>query len=262
VLVSIRGVRLNVIDTGGAGRPVVLLHGIGGSVADWAPQLEDLQDRHRVVALDARGFGRSDRTYGAMSFADYAADVIDVLDMIDVERPIVVGLSLGGMIAQAVALADPGRIDGVVLCDTSAALDPPLVEALRLAQQLVISDGMGQVGELFLPSLAGPGVTEASHPWFAGFCESFRSTDPLVFSTGLGAIAGLDHLPRLGELRLPVLVVHGTEDLLLPMAHAEAIASVVPGSTLHPLEGVGHLSNLEAPDAFGAALETFLAATC
>lgn len=261
MLLSVRGVRLNVVDSGGSGPAVVFLHGIGGSVADWTPQQRSLVPGHRVVALDARGFGRSDRTYGAMSFADYAADVLDVLDRVEVERPVVVGLSLGGMIAQAVALdAPPGRLAGAVFCATSAQLDPDLRAALDMGRQTLAASGeMGVLDQVFMPLLAGPDVTEATHGWFAGFAESFRTTDPLAFAVGLGAIAGLDHLAALGDLDLPTLVIHGSEDRMVPLPHGEAIAAAVPGSELVVLDGVGHLVNLEAPARFDEALVRFVA---
>lgn len=120
---------------------------------------------------------------------------------------------------------------------------------------------MDMVAEVFVPMLAGPGVTEATHDWFARFADSFRATDPLVFRIGLGAIAGLDHLPRLSMLDVPTPVIHGEADLMVPFADGEAIAAAVPGARLAPLPGVGHMSNLEAPDAFHAALVPFLEAT-
>lgn len=258
MLRSVRGVRLNVVDTGGDGSPVVLLHGIGGSGLDWGPQVQALRANHRVLLPDARGFGRSDRTYGAMTFADYAEDVVDLLDQMDVQRPVVVGLSLGGMIAQAVALAAPDRIGGLVLCDTSGALDAALADALVLAQGMVTTEGMGAVSSMFMPLLAGPGVTEATHPWFEAFAESFRGSDPLAFAVALGAIASLDHLDRLPAVEVSTLVIHGQEDALLSIAHAEALAAAIPGARLSVLEGVGHLSNLEAADRFNTELEGFL----
>jgi pimeloyl-ACP methyl ester carboxylesterase len=123
---------------------------------------------------------------------------------------------------------------------------------------LAASGELGALDQMFMPLMAGPGVTEATHGWFAGFAESFRTTDPLAFAVGLGAIAGLDHLGPLGALDLPVLVVHGSEDHMVPLEHGRAIAAAVPGAELAVLEGVGHLANLEAPDRFDGALVPFV----
>jgi len=128
-----------------------------------------------------------------------------------------------------------------------------------VAQGLVTTEGLGAVSAMFMPLLAGPGVAEDTHPWFAAFAESFRSSDPLAFAVALGAIASLDHVDRLAAVTTPTLVVHGGEDALLPPAHAEALAAAVPGASLALLDGVGHLSNLEAPAAFDDALSGFLA---
>src|SRR5215203_4703999 len=114
---SVRGVQINVIDEG-EGAAVLFLHGLGGCWRDWAPQVDSLSDRYRVIVVEHRGHGRSEATGGRFTTGLFADDAVALCRQIGVPRAHAVGLSMGGLIAQAVALAHPGFVDALVLCGT------------------------------------------------------------------------------------------------------------------------------------------------
>ncbi|WP_158550699.1 alpha/beta fold hydrolase [Geodermatophilus sp. TF02-6] len=257
MLVSARGVRINAIDRG-AGDPVVFLHGIGGDAGNWAPQLEALAATHRVVALDSRGFGRSDRTYGRMSLADYARDVLVVMTELGIGRAPIVGLSMGGMIAQTVALTAPQRVASLVLADTSSSADADMKADLTASGAAAVAHGMPAVATAFMPATFSRAAVAENRRYVRDFEENFSSTDPLTFNIGLQAIAELDLTDELHRIDVPTLVLVGDEDALTPPEHSKTIASTVPGAELVVIDDAGHLSNLDQAGAFTEHLVRFL----
>ena len=155
MLRDIEGVRLNVLDEG-AGQAVVFLHGLGGCWRDWEPQVESWRSDHRVVAIEHRGHGRSDRVPGPYSTDQFAADALAACRQLGVDHAYVVGLSMGGMVAQKMALADPGFLDALVLCDTFLRTGSAGVAGLRSAAGLVRAEGLGALATL---------MSEASGAW-------------------------------------------------------------------------------------------------
>lgn len=257
MLISARGVHINAIDRG-AGEPVVFLHGIGGDAGNWAPQLDVLAATRRVVALDSRGFGQSDRTYGRMSLADYAQDVLLVMSELGISRAPIVGLSVGGMIAQTVALAAPERVARLVLADTSSHSDADMRAQQTAAGAAAIAHGMPATAAALMPAIFSQAAIAEQRRYVRDFEESFSSTDPLTYSIGLQAIAELDVTEELHRIDVPTLVLVGDEDVLTPPEHSKVIASAVPGAELFVIGDAGHVSNLDQPGVFTEHLVRFL----
>ena len=124
MLREVNGVRLNVLDEG-EGHPILFLHGLGGCWRDWEPQLDSLSDRYRCVVVEHRGHGRSEVTRGDYSTRLFADDAAAVCAQLGIEHAHVVGLSMGGLVAQALAVGHPGLVDTLVLCDTGVGMKPP-----------------------------------------------------------------------------------------------------------------------------------------
>jgi 3-oxoadipate enol-lactonase len=255
MLVPVRGVRLGVVDVG-RGRPVVLLHGLGGRASNWEPQIEALRDRYRVVALDLRGFGRSDPADGPLGLADHAADVAALVDHLGLAGCAVVGLSMGGMVAQELVLRHPGAVAALALADTTARLSDRAKEFNRRLAKTALEEGMDATTALMLPGCFTPASIAAGRACVRAFGDSLRATDPRSFATALEAIEGLDTLPRLGAIAVPTLVLAGEHDGLLP--DCELIARSIPGARLAVIPGAGHVASMEEPEAFTAALRAFL----
>ncbi|RUL89769.1 alpha/beta fold hydrolase [Tautonia sociabilis] len=250
------------IEQQGSGPAVVLLHGFPLDRTMWANQLGALSDRHRVVAPDLRGHGQSPSPPGPYPMEDLAADVVETLDALGVEPPYVVGgLSMGGYVALALADRFPDRLLGLMLLNTRAGADSPEVARNREATaQAIEREGStsplsGMVDKLFAPAhrRSRPDLVDQ-------VAEVIRRTPP---EGAAGALRGMAMRPdRLGvirSLRVPVLVIAGAEDAIVPEAESRAMADAAADGELIVIPGAGHLSPMEAPGETAAAVQSFLA---
>jgi 3-oxoadipate enol-lactonase len=256
------GARLHVIDQG-KGDAVLWLQGLNAPAAAWAVQLAHFAQSWRGIAPDARGVGQSDAPPGPYAAKQLSEDAVAVLDAANVERAHVVGLSLGGAVAQELALANPGRVRSLALLATFAAQTPrsrALLEAWRALYPVAIAD----------PKLRKAWELQAYSWLFTDrFWRSeaniraalrFASTQPPQTPEGfLGQVdAALSHdaRERLPSLKLPALVIHGALDQLSPKENGEELARLIPGAELLILPEVGHAVNLEGQRAVNGALRT------
>jgi 3-oxoadipate enol-lactonase len=234
----------------GRGPLLLFLHGIGGNRAHWAPQLTFFSRSYRAAAWDARGYGDSDDYEGPLQFADFTADLLRVLDHLKAASAHIVGLSMGGRIARNFALKHPDRVATLTLANTSPgfdALSPQ--EVLRYVEER--TSGTPPAARRLLGSRAGPGAQEA-------LLASFHALRNDSYLKTLEASVSQDRGAPLEKLTVPTLVITGDEDRVYPPALAQHMAQRIPGAELVVLEGCGHLSNLEQPERFNAALLDFL----
>ena len=251
-------------EEAGNGPTLLLLNGEGGNTLDWAALLPALTDRFQVITFDARGAGRSSAPPGPYSTRQMADDAAAVLDHVGAARAHVVGLSLGGMVAQELALAHPERVDRMALLATHARpASPALWDAWTTffvqAQEREL-DRAGVVlwfmAWMFTPAFMArhEQVMEAVAQW---------QDDPLLATAhGRGAPGAAarahDTLERLPLIAAPTLVVVGDQDILTPAAAARELAEGIRGARLQVLEGGGHLALFEREAAFTDALLAFL----
>lgn len=237
----------------GAGDPLLLIQGMSGHSIHWGePFLADLERDFDVIAIDNRGTGGSARVDAPFSIAELADDAVETLDELGLDSAHVLGISMGGMIAQELVLRHPGRVRTLVLGCTYAGgpegrLAPPeivelLTESMRSGdRERAIRAGWSvNVSEAYA-------ADEANYERF----KEIALTKPVavqVIMLQMQAIAGHDTSPRLGDIAVPTLVVHGTEDQMLPASNGEAIARAIPGARLELLEGVGHMFWVEQPE--------------
>lgn len=247
-------------DVEGAGEPLLMIQGLGYGRSGWGPAPSRLARRFNVVTFDNRGFGDSEATEGPYTTAQLAADALAVLDAAGIEQAHVVGISLGGMIAQELALAAPGRVRKVVLCSTT----PGGPDSVPMPQQTVAL--MGQQPKLDPREAMQLFVENAlSSDPPAGLVDEIvayrmaNPPNPAGWYAQASAGAAHDALARLGEIRAPTLVVHGTADNVVDAGNAPLIAEAIPGARLEVFEGVGHLLPWERPDEFVTLVEEFLA---
>lgn len=232
----------------GGGRPVVLVHGAGGRGAVWAPQLAALGDIARLLAPDLPGHGATAGP-GHQAIGEYADWVLGFLDAAGLARPVVGGHSMGGAIAQTLALAHPDRVGGLVLVGTGARLRvlPRILEALREAPP----EALGLLDSLSYGAATPPErVVEAD--------RALRETPPWVTLGDYLACDRFDVMNRIGAIRAPTLVVVGREDRLTPPKYAAYLAAAIPGARLVEVDGAGHFAQLEQPAAVNAALRGYL----
>jgi 3-oxoadipate enol-lactonase len=245
----------------GRGVPVLLIHGHPFDRRMWAPQVRDLSDVHRVIAPDLPGYGRSPPSADKITMRELAEAVLALLDELEVDPGVVVGLSMGGLVAMELALRYPERFHGAVFAATTAAPVTPEEAATRRAvADDVVGNGMlahalDMAGKLFGPGArSDPDLVE-------------KVFGMMIHTSPEGAAAALrgraerpDYSRLLRELRVPSLVVSGEQDHWAPEPVVEQLVGALPEPRVLRLPGVGHLPNLEAPDEFNAALRSFAAA--
>lgn len=237
---------------------VVLLHPLATHSALWQPQLPAWSTRLRVVCVDLPGHGRSPVLPDISTLSQYAGEVRLVLDGLDIKQAALVGLSLGGMVAQAFALDWPERTSALVLAHTSTRTEPAIRDLWRTRLQQAADEGMAAQ----VPAILGrwfPAPFAASAPltlqWVAA---QIKSTPFAGYAAAIGAIQRLDHLDQLHRITVPTLVVAGELDAAAPPALARLMADHLPTATLVTLPGTGHIGNVQQPLSFTETVGAFL----
>lgn len=257
--IKANGIGINVEVSGPEGAPVVALgHSLASSGRMWTPQVAELEKRYRVLNLDMRGHGRSEAPKGPYSFDDLAGDVLGVLDAFGVKQAHWVGLSIGGMIGQALALKAPERFLSFTLCDTTSRVPPEMRHVWDERAAKAREHGMAALWE----ETAARWFTEAyrakNPPGLALVRGEFLNTSLEGYAGCSAAIQTLNFMDRLGEIKKPVLIICGALDPSTPLAASEAIRDRIPGSRLVAIPDSMHICNIEKPDEFNAALLDFL----
>jgi len=246
----------------GAGPVVVLLHGFPLSRAMWDRQVEALSANYRVIAPDLRGHGESPAPDGAYTMESMADDVVDLLDGLGIEDPVVLGgLSMGGYVSLALTLKNPARVRGLMLLDTKAEADSTeAAEGREKSAKAVLEAGNpGSVVEAMVPKL----FAEATIKKNPALVESFRTLMNKTPAAGVaGALRGMAVRPeqtgRLGEIKIPTLVIVGEHDAITPPDGARRMADALPAGKIEVIPGAGHLAPCENPEAVNAAILKFL----
>ena len=248
-------------DDAGQGPVVVLIHAFPLSRAMWQPQVAALQSDHRVIVPDVRGFGGSSAFADPPSVDQAAADVAALLDHLKITTPIVLGgLSMGGYIALAFARQHPERLRGLVLADTRA--EPDNDEGKSNRDKLIAFTRNHSALEVIDSTMAKM-VSNETRTKKTDVVEEVRRIAKA--QTVDGVVAALQMLrdrpdarPGLAQITVPTLVIVGSDDAITPLGAAAVLVAGIPGSKLAEIPGAGHLSNLEQPAAFNAALRAFL----
>lgn len=236
-------------DTGGEAPPVLLVMGLGMNATGWWRTIPVLSE-FRVIAFDNRGVGRSDRPPGPYTVAQMADDAVSVLDEAGVDAAHVYGISLGGMIAQEVALRHPERVRALVLGATTRGGDahvPPsddIVAFLRLRAQMTAEHAVWASVPI---NYARRTRVDAAQRIAEDIERRLRfPIESEYYSAQLAAANA--HDARVGEIRAPTLVVHGEEDVLIPPVNGERLAEAIPGAELSLWPGTAHLYFTDEPE--------------
>jgi 3-oxoadipate enol-lactonase len=237
----------------GAGEPLLLIMGLSGNHLHWGdPFLEQLDDSLEAITYDHRGLGKSAQHDGSFTIADLAEDAAGLLDAVQLESAHVMGCSMGGMVAQELAVRHPERVRTLVLGCTYAG-----GEGSALTDRAIIEE----LTSVFLSG--GPGAAMQEMLRFNFSAEFFGQADKIepfkqialqlpasieVLMAQLQATAAHDASARLAEITAPTLIIHGSADQILPVSNAHHIAGLMPDARLEVLEGVGHLFWWEQPE--------------
>lgn len=250
----------------GSGPPLVLVMGIGYDASLWKlAQVGALAEHFTVVIFDNRDAGRSTRATEPYTTADMADDVAALLDGLGLARVSVLGLSMGGLIAQELALRHPERVDRLVLAGVGASPARSAFDPIGVWSWVKSHDAGGETfaGEQLVWLFSSRFLRDraAVAQTLALLASNPHPVEPAAYARQAAAYQGHDALERLGGIGAPTLVVVGAQDLLTPPWVAEEVARVIPGARFEVIEGDGasHLAALERPDEFNRLVVSFLA---
>ncbi len=246
----------------GTGPDLLFVSGLGGGTWSWYGQVPFFRNAYRTIVFDNRGAGRSSMPRGPYRMEDFAADTLALLDHLGVDRCFMVGLSMGGMIAQETALRAPDRISAMVLGCTHCGGERKIPPAPDVIARFIDNAGLSpaEIVEKNLPFFfSGSALIHKREA-----VEEYKRVQlsvPLqpehAFAAQLAAIQSFDAGDRLKTLHIPTLVVTGTEDVLVPPANAHVLADLLPEAALVELEGAGHALHAECRDTLNTLIHEF-----
>ena len=255
----IHGVAVGYTDEGN-GTPLVFIHAFPLSKAMWQPQVDALKDTYRVVTIDLGGHGESDIVLWHDSLDDFAKQVIHLLDHLGIAQAVFVGLSMGGYTLFSIYRNYSHRVKAMVLADTRAQADSEEGKAGRTSMaEVAFKDGASAIADIMLPKLLAPSTLEHRPELVEQVRQMILDTSTAGIVVDLVAMAARpDSTDLLSTITCPTLVIVGEDDQATPVTQSKFIADRISGATLVTIAGAGHLSNLEQPDGFSHALESFL----
>lgn len=258
--VQANGITINYTLDGPANAPVVTLsHSLACDITMWDPQMAMLTAKYRVLRFDTRGHGKSSAPAGAYTLGMLAEDARQLLKAVGVQKTHWIGLSMGGMIGQMLALESPDLLASLTICDSSSRVPPEARPVWQERIEMAKSKGMAAL----VDSTLGRWFTE---PFLKSQPAKIEPIRKLILNTpvdgycGCGqAISQLDNTDKLPAIKLPTLIVVGRQDVGTPVAASEVMHAKIAGSKLVVLEDASHISNVEQPEAFNKAIGDFLA---
>ncbi|HET6173603.1 MAG TPA: alpha/beta fold hydrolase [Gaiellales bacterium] len=258
-MIDAAGVQLYA-EQAGQGDDVVFISGLADEGACWADQAAALGNRWQITTFDNRGVGRSETPPGEYRTLDFAADTVALMDALGIEQAHVVGSSMGGAIAQELALAHPGRVRSLVLNGTYCRGDHFFREVIRSWQWAAqksdnLRDFLNVVNLwCFAPRIYNEGIMEE---WLTAAAESPYAQSVDAFCRSADALIEHDAYDRVGAISVPTLVTVGELDLCLPERFGRELADRIPGAQLLVIAGQGHQPFQEGPEQYNTLLAEF-----
>lgn len=249
-------------DDHGIGLPILFLHAFPLNRGMWEGQILLLlnEQQFRLVALDWPGFGESDIPASLSTMEQLADDVVGLMDQLGMQRAILCALSMGGYVAFAFLRKYPQRVAALILADTKPDADSDEAKANReKVAQLALEQGTGAIADQQVPRLLAE-QTRQHHPEVERRVRQMieAATAQGIAAASRGMAQRIDATDLLASISCPTLVLVGEQDVLTPPALAQAYAAKIPGAQFALIPAAGHLANLEQPEAFYAAMHTFL----
>jgi pimeloyl-ACP methyl ester carboxylesterase len=247
-------------DEQGSGTPVLLVMGFGNSSRLWEPVIERLRTTHRVIFFDNRGTGDSEQVAGPYTIEQMAADAVAVLDAAEIERSAVYGVSMGGVIAQEVAISYPDRVTHLVLGCTTCPKH--MKGGSKVGLTLVLINPLlprRLAARLMRPYAYDPTTSDALLAELKPVKERATATMTAAWRQSRGGLH--ETCSRAGTITAPTLVIHGEHDRLIPAVNGATLAGIIPNARQEVIANTGHMFFLEATEQSCALVDQHLAAT-
>jgi 3-oxoadipate enol-lactonase len=259
VQIYANGIQMGYQLSGKQGTPVIMMsHALGTSLAMWEYQLEALGLHYQVLRYDTRGHGGSEAPAGAYTLEQLGTDAISLMDVLGIPKVHWVGISMGGMIGQGLALNHPDRLISLSLCDTAAIVPQEAQPLWQERIETARAKGMPALVESTLGRWFTPSYLTERPPQVDRIRQQFLGTPVNGYIGCIEAIRRLNYLDRLQEITTPTLIVVGENDQGTPVAASEAISQRIAGSRLAILPSAAHLSNIQQSQVFNRVLLEFL----
>ncbi|TQL45030.1 3-oxoadipate enol-lactonase [Homoserinimonas aerilata] len=260
-MIEAGGIPHRVRIDGTSGPWVVFSNSLGCTLEMWDEQVAVLSAGHRVLRYDTRGHGGSGSTSGPYDFELLAGDLLAILDAVGVERCTLVGLSMGGMIAQHAALAQPERFTGLALADTTSHYGREVSDFWAGRAATALSQGLDSIALTTPLRWFTPALVARNPELVRRYQRTLRTTNPEGYAGCCAAIPHIDTTARLPAIDVPVAVIVGEHDPSTTIEHARRLHAAIAGSTLHIIPEAAHLSNVEQPEHFTRILLDLLRGT-
>ncbi len=250
---------INSVRTGPRGAPpVVLVHPVGLDLGYWGAQIEALCDTHDVVAFDLPGHGSSPGHPADWTLDNAAEMLAQVVRSTGSDGAHLVGLSVGGMVSQALTLAQPGLVRSLTLIDTAAAFSEEGRAGMRARAKMAREGGMPAVLPSTIQRWFTPETVERRPDLIDRVAKTLLANDPLVHAAMWDMIAAIDLVSQLHRISCPTLILVGEHDPSSPPAAAYILQENIAGAEMHVIPGASHMAPLEKPDVINGHLEAFL----
>lgn len=245
-----------VVEAGSGRRKLVLVHSLALDASVWAGVAATLAGDVDVLTYDCRGHGQSDRAPGPYDIDMFGEDLADLLDHVGWDRALVGGCSMGGCVVQAFAAAHPGRVEGLLLVDTTDWYGPEAPATWRARAAVAQRDGLAGMAAFQTTRWFGDDFREAYPETVRAAMQVFCANDLGCYAATCIMLGDADLRGRLANAGFPVAIVVGEEDYATPVAAAEGLAARIPGASVTVLKGARHLTPIECPGAIVSIVGT------
>jgi pimeloyl-ACP methyl ester carboxylesterase len=258
--VNLKGVTICCDDFGSGNIPIIFIHGFPFDKSSWEPQMEFLKHTHRVLAYDIRGFGKSTLGEENMTISLFADDLVELMDVLQINKAVACGLSMGGYILLNAVNRYPERFEALILSDTQCIADSPEGKEKRYKTiDQINEEGLKDFAEGFVKNVFCPDSLENKKELVEKIKDIILTTSSITITGTLSALAQRPEMcSTLNEILIPVLILCGEEDTITPMSKSEFLNHNIANSQLHSIDKAGHLSNLEQPEEFNRYLTPFI----
>lgn len=259
--IAVNDIMVSYTDDGKSGAPsLIFIHGFPFNKSMWNHQVEVLKNKYHVITYDIRGHGNSDNGNENFSIELFAKDLISLMDLLKIDKTMLCGLSMGGYISLNAISDSPERFDALVLSDTQCIADTTEAKEKRMNAIKNIRDaGVEKYADESIKNLFSPESFITRKNAISDVREMIIKTSEQSLCNALLALAmRKETCSKLQEIKVPVLIMVGKEDIVTPPAAALLMHEKIKNSSLHIIEHAGHLSNMENPDEFNKQLKKFV----